>query len=225
MDARSVKRAFITLFAALLLPLTASASDWESLGVIDGVKVWKRTVPDSDLFAFKGEVVADVHIGKLLTVFRSSERRKDWVAKYADHETIKKGPAFEEYWIRFSLPFPVTDRDYVLRSDAHEEPDRRTYHCRVESIVRDAMKEKDCCVRARVEGTKYRFEALPGGKTRLMVEVQTDPRGMLPDWLVNMIQKKWPSDTLNGLIREAKKARIDSSYADWHEEVEVEYGG
>lgn len=208
-----------TIVVSLLVPIHASAADWESLGTIDGVKVWKREVPDSKLFAFRGEVVADVHIGKLLSVFRSSERRKDWVAKYADHKTLKSGPRFEEYWIHFALPFPAADRDYVLRSDSTVDDAGRVYHTQIESIARKGAPENDCCVRAQVVGTKYRFQALPGGKTKLMVEVNTDPKGMLPGWLVNMIQKSWPADTLNALVSESRKQDVpmDTTFAAWHD--------
>ena len=63
----------------------------------------------------------------------------------------------------------------------------------------------DCCVRAEVKGTYYNFTALSAKRTKLEVEVHTDPKGLLPNWLVNLIQKKWPSKTLSGLIRHARK--------------------
>jgi hypothetical protein len=59
-------------------------------------------------------------------------------------------------------------------------------------------------------GTYYRFEAIPGtNKTTLEVEVHTDPKGMLPSWLVNIIQKKWPSKTLLTLAKVASDASVE----------------
>jgi hypothetical protein len=73
-------------------------------------------------------------------------------------------------------------------------------------------------VRAVVHNTYYRFEALPDGRTKLMVEVHTDPKGSLPSWLVNRIQRDWPSKTLNGLIDRTKKspAAPHPHFNGWH---------
>lgn len=209
---------FSALFLALLVPGYASASEWQSIGDIDGVNVWKKEVEGSSLLAFRGVVTADVEIGQVMSVFLDHRQRKNWVAKHADDKNLEAGSGFQEYWIHFNTPFPVSDRDYVLRSDGYRDPDKRTFTCKIKSVVRKDAPEKKCCVRAQLHGTYYRFEALPGPtpRTRLTVEVHTDPRGMLPKWLVNMIQRKWPSDTLNGLIREAKKQKAHAEYADWH---------
>lgn len=202
---------------AVCFPLEAAAQQWKSIGDIDGVAVWKKEVEGSSLMAFRGVLTADVTIGQLMAVFVTPQRRKDWVAKHVDSHNLESGPGFQEYWIQFNAPFPVSDRDYVLRSDGHADPEKKVYTCKIKSVERADAPVNDCCVRAQLNGTYYRFEALPGGKTRLTVEVHTDPRGMLPAWVVNMIQKKWPSDTLNGLVREAKKEkRPHPDYADWH---------
>jgi hypothetical protein len=76
-------------------------------------------------------------------------------------------------------------------------------------------------VRAQACGTYYKFEAFRGKtKTKLTVEVHTDPKGMLPSWLVNAIQKGWPSKTLNGLVKRARKVnKIADGYAKWHDEL------
>ena len=198
------------LLVLFLFPLSAAAEDWESVGEIDGVKVWKKSVEGSGLLAFRGEVTADVSVGQIMAVFTNPKKRKDWVARFRDSKNLETGPGFAEYWIAFNAPFPVSNRDYVLRSEGFPDPDARVYVSKIKSITRKDTPEHDCCVRADVTRTYYRFEALRGEKPRvkMTVEVHMDPQGMLPNWLINMIQKKWPADTLNGLVREAKKAKL-----------------
>ena len=31
------------------------------------------------------------------------------------------------------------------------------------------------------------------------MEIITDPKGMMPNWLTNLVQKSWPVETLNGI--------------------------
>lgn len=209
----------VALFLVSLAPAAVAAQEWESVGDIDGVKVWKKEVEGSSLMAFRGVVTANVEIGQIMAVFSDPARRKDWVAKYADDKNLEVGPGFQEYWIHFNTPFPVSDRDYVLRSDGVSDTEKRIFTCNIKSVNRKDAPKNDCCVRANLHGTYYRFEALPGPtpRTRLTVEVHTDPKGMLPNWLVNMIQKKWPSETLNSLVRESKKGKKSHpDFADWH---------
>ena len=49
------------------------------------------------------------------------------------------------------------------------------------SVSRKPQKpEQECCVRAYAQRTYWKMEALPNGQTKVVVEVQTDPKGALP---------------------------------------------
>ncbi len=206
------------MIAVGLLCGTAAAEGgkWEKVGKKDGVMVHKKEVPNSDLLAFRGVVVHDVHIGKIMTSFIDENQRSKWVDRYAAHKTLNKTDTTQTYWIKFSLPFPISDRDYVLYSEGHPDKDKKVVTTKIKSVTNSKAPEKDCCVRAEVYGTYYKFEALPGGKTKLTVEVHTNPKGLLPGWLINSIQEDWPSKTLNALVKQAQTQEIHPGYADWH---------
>ena len=195
----------ITLvIATQLYSSSALAKGWEVVGTFDGVKVSRKVVKGSPLFAFKGITEAELPLDQIIATFSDPNQRKYWVDRYAEHTTIKKTPLSETYWIHFSLPPLVSDRDYVLKSDASVDQDKGVIEVKIKSIEHPDYPVK-CCVRAQVKETYYKFTALSAQRTRLEVEVHTDPKGMLPNWLVNLIQKKWPSKTLSGLIRRARK--------------------
>ncbi len=217
------RRAVLALCLSLAFLSSAAVAQegaWESIGTYDGVKVWRKTVPGSELFAFKGEIVTNLHIGKIMTTFLDREQRKFWVDRFADQKMIEKpNPLSELYWIHFGLPFPISDRDYVLKADGQVDNAAHVFTARIKSVVDPRKGADDCCVRAEAKNTYYRFEALPGSeKTKLTVEVHTDPKGSLPDWLINLIQKKWPSKTLSGLITRARaQNQIQPEFANWHD--------
>ena len=48
---------------AFVAPTFAAPPGWESLGVTDGVEVARKSMPDSSLFAFRGEADVDVPLG------------------------------------------------------------------------------------------------------------------------------------------------------------------
>lgn len=204
---------------AVCAPADVFAGDWEVVGIIEGVRVWRKEIPDSNIFAFKGEVTADINMGKLMTVFLDKSQRKYWVDRYADsRELDNPDPMHDTYWIKFKLPPGISDRDYVLKAEGVNDAANGTFTAKIKSVEHPKAPVDDCCVRAQANGTYYKFEALKGSeKVRLTVEVHTDPKGWLPGWVVNTIQKSWPSKTLNGLIRRAKSDVAPfGDYATWH---------
>jgi hypothetical protein len=197
-----------------------SADDWELITDKDDMKVYSKQVTGSSMFAFKGITEADIHIGKILDVFVRSDRSKDWVDRFhATRELSRKNVLQRTFWIQFALPFPVSDRDYVLSSQAIIDYDKKHFTANLHSVTNETAPPDDCCVRGVAHGTYYLFEALPKGRTRLTVEVHTDPKGWLPAWLVNLLQKSWPDKTLSGLIARARLDDVEvfSHVKDWHE--------
>ena len=194
-----------SLAFALFSPDSALSKGWDSVGIYDGVKVTRKTVEGSPLFAFRGVTTEEIPLDVLIDTFRDPKQRGKWVDRYENHITIKKTELMEEYWIHFSLPPLVSDRDYILKSQAYIDEDKGVIEVKIKSIKNKKF-PPDCCVRAEVKQTYYRFTALSRTKTKLEVEVHTDPKGLLPNWLVNLIQKKWPSKTLSRLIVQARKA-------------------
>ncbi len=212
----------IAVLMPVLAPAAAQAADgkWEYVDRFNGVKVWRMSRKGSPVMAFRGEVIKSIHIGKILTTFATSKYHRDWVDRWDNSRDLKKIAKYERiFWIRFDLPWPVSDRDYVIHTKVTPDAKKRVVVANLKSVKHSAKPEKGgCCVRGLAFGTHYRFTALPGGKTKLRVEVHTNPRGMLPAWLVNLIQKKWPSKTLNGLARRAAKSNIAiyKGFEDWH---------
>ncbi|MSP92941.1 MAG: hypothetical protein EXR79_14250 [Myxococcales bacterium] len=213
--------ALFVVAACLPMPAWADGGTWESLGTSDNVKTFRKQVPGSDILAFRGEMTANIHIARLTATFIDKTQRKYWVDRYVEHKTLDNpSPMLETYWIHFGLPFPVSDRDYVLRAEGIADAERGVFTTKIKSVV-DKRAPPDDFVRAEAYGTYYEFTAVKGKEqTRLVVEVHTNPKGMLPDWLVNMLQKKWPSKTLSALVARAQQNKVlQPGFETWHEQA------
>lgn len=119
MRTKTTRACLFALLALLLVPFsTAHAGDWESLGETDGVRVSRMQVEGSPMMAFRGEMVAEVHISRIMTVFLDAEERGQWVDRYHSHGTLERverpedDEMWELYWMRFDLPPGISDRDY-----------------------------------------------------------------------------------------------------------------
>jgi len=204
--------------AMLLIGSTAGAEeDWEHIETTDGVWVYERETDDG--MEFRGVTEVDLHIGELLAVHSDPAQRPHWVGRYGDHESIEHDASSEVYWLKIDMPFGVTDRDFVVQSNYSFDEDSRVVEAVLESTEDDRKPEQDCCVRAETR-TEYRFQAEPGEETTTIeVVVQTDPKGNIPDRIVESTQREWPVDTLTALIERTSAVDVepDSRVADWHD--------
>ena len=64
-------------------------------------------------------------------------------------------------------------------------------------------------VRGEVLSSTFTLTALDHGqRTRVVAEVHTDPKGSIPKWMVNLVQKSWAHTTIMGLRGQVRKANV-----------------
>lgn len=203
-----------------LLTLKAMAADsdewskngWEFLNETDGVKVYRKSYADSAVKGVGGETVIDAPLSKLLWVLMDHSHKKEWIDRFKEARTIEEvSPLVHIQYASFAMPFPITDREFVYRYEFKVDPVLNGVVVDVKSV--DTPKEptpRDGNVRGEIVSGKYVL--IPdGNKTRVKAEYLADPKGALPTWVVNLVQKKWPLRTLVGLREQVKKPFVQ----DW----------
>jgi hypothetical protein len=146
-------------------------------------------------------------IGKILSVLADNEHRKEWLDRLEDSVVLeRRGPYDYVVYQHFGLPVPISDRDYVYRGRAVKGAGGSVV-LQMHSVTH-AKAPETVGVRANLLKSKYVLTPLSAGSTSVVVEIQTDPRGWLPAWLVNLIQKSWPMKTLLALDEQAKKPYV-----------------
>jgi len=192
-----------------LVSLTFSrlAAAWEEIDVAQGVRVFRRDVAGSPLVAFKGMGYVNAPIAKLCWVLADNQHRTDWVDRLKKTTVLERQSDFDFIlYQHFGLPVLLSDRDYVYRAKGSRDAKTGIVTLRMHS-VKHPKAPPTVGVRAQLVGSSYTL--IPKGKqTLVIVEIQTDPKGALPAWLVNLIQKSWPSNTILALRRQVKKSFV-----------------
>lgn len=207
-------RIFIAVFFSLVFSAAPSHAkekntDWRPIYIKKGIQVSKRSVPDSNLMAFRGEGDVDVNIGLLVGVIKTSGLGPEWVdLQVESKELVRDSDESAILYNKYDLSWPVSDRDYVMRQTTTYDTEKKVVTVTYSSIEDERFPEDKCCVRAVAVRTFWRFAALEGDRTHVEVEVYTDPKGSLPAWLVNMIQRKWPYNSITGLAERAAKGDV-----------------
>ena len=188
------------LFQLLILtfPVSALAQEWEEMYTEEEVTVSMMELEGTKLFAFKGDTIMDAPASKIMYVLLDNDHRIDWVDRlYINQVLSTNGPHEYVLYQAFDLPALFASRDYVYRGIASRESEN-VITLDLKS-VEHADAPETVGIRAELVNTLYRLTMLEDGRTRVEVEVQTDPKGWMPAWLVNLVQRTWPMETLNGL--------------------------
>ncbi|MBT7611162.1 MAG: hypothetical protein HN576_15480 [Bacteriovoracaceae bacterium] len=198
----------IIALAALMIGLSVSQAgniNWEKFNKEDGITVWRAEMPGTPIIAFKGKVLIDASIRKVLWVLADKAHRRDWVDRLDINEELEIiSPTKRVIYQSFKMPFLISNRDMVYQIELTKNRKNGNYFLKLQSI-NHKKSPKTIGVRAQLINSQYKL--VPKGKhqTEVTVEILSDPKGMLPAWLVNLVQKSWPVKTLRGLRNQVKK--------------------
>ncbi|HZV01725.1 MAG TPA: START domain-containing protein [Planctomycetota bacterium] len=203
----------LALVALLVLGGVSTAEDkpaWEQLSDEDGIKVWRREVEGSPVVAVKGEATIATPIAKLASVLHDTSRAKEWVCSLGEARVLKVvSPTVWIEYNRLEAPWPVSDRDFVFRTEIKLDKKQKSVTFELKSVEEPSCPpNEDKAVRGELVASTYQLQALEDGRTRVTVEIQVDPKGSLPKWLVNWAQKGWPRATLENIRDQIAKPDV-----------------
>jgi START domain len=202
----------------LLATAWAAPAGWEVISTAEGVEVARKSSPGSPLFAFRGEGMVDAHISKVVGTVLDSGRSHLWVDMLQPMSVVAGSGTNERIlYQHYDLPWPVEDRDYVLQQKIVVDESAKMVTITYNSISDTRKPQADCCVRGEVVRTFWKIEPAGPNQTKVIIEVQTDPRGSLPPSVVNLVQKGWPYNTMTGLRRQVATGQStpDARIASW----------
>ena len=150
-----------------------------------------------------------ISIERIAYVLDDTESKTEWVSRLKEETRLEENPssyrsiAYQHY----NLSWPVSDRDYVIESKWSVMKDKKlpTMILSIKSIVLDSIPEIEGRVRGQLYRLVYKLEKLESNQTRVTVEIMVNPKGLLPNFMINLIQKDWPITTLRQLNAQALK--------------------
>jgi len=194
----------VRLVACVLYWLVAAGDalagkyEWQEIYTSKEVTVSKAEIEGSKFVAFKGRAIFDAPIEKVLAVILDNDHRVEWVSRLEVNRVLEQTTPFDYVvYQAFGLPPLFSDRDYVYRGVAKRDA-RGVVYIDMGSVEHPAAPET-VGVRADLVDSRYVLVDLGDDRTQIDVEIVTDPRGSMPAWIVNLIQRTWPRDTLVGI--------------------------
>jgi hypothetical protein len=190
---------------------------WEQFDEEDGIRMFRRDVPGSSIVALRGEAFVAAPIARVASVLIDRKRSPEWIDRLVKTKVIRELSETEAIsWNHIKTPTPLKDRDFVFKTVLTTEPAKRKVLFSYYSVRDSLAPEYDAYVRGSFQSGKFELTVAErtnadGTKTQgtiVVAEVIVDPRGSVPTFIVNMVQKSWPHKTLTALRKQVAKPDI-----------------
>lgn len=167
---------------------SASASDaesWRFEREKDGVKLYTRTVENSEIRAYRAVTTLRGTVAKARALLDDVEGYVRWIPSLTESRVVSgHGTANRLQYFVLDAPFPVSSRDGIVRFVITEDP--KTGVLTVdEKEEPDAQPLRKGHVRIPRLRCTWRFEPRADGHLDVETTSHTEPGGSLPRWLVN----------------------------------------
>jgi START domain len=197
-----------------LMTLTAyaqppSLEGWRTLHAKGNVQVLSRDVTDSDIIAVRGISTLPFPVEEVYAVMSDNHRSSDWMPQITKKEIIRQVDSTSR--IEYSLvkmPWPLTNRYTVALGTLSIQPGR-VYHIDYKSVAGE-YDEPDR-IRVRLDRSTFFLKATTENYTYIDLTLLSDPMGYIPKFMVNVFQKNWPVQFLEGLKNEIETIRAEQA--------------
>lgn len=189
--------------AAFAHAAEAPASTWDLAEREDGITVWEREIPNSDIRAVKAEMIMEAPAKRVWEVLNNREDYPEFMPYVEEVRLLERNEQAAIVYQRIDPPL-ISDRDYTIRVEADtDRREGRYQRCWRIANARGPDKREDI-VRIRRSNGCWKLQRLSENRTRVRYRVHTDPGGSIPSWLVNQANSNSVPDLLRAVEKRAR---------------------
>ncbi len=180
---------------------------WEPVFDAGGVQVWQRAYQGSPLLEIRGEVEVTSTLNALMALLRDADYNRNWVYRSGGATILEmQGYARAFVYGVVDAPFPMRDRDTVVRFDYRQDPVNHQITIDITNAP-DKIPEVEGLVRVPDFGGFWKLLPADNGRVRVIYQVHGDPGGWVPVWIANYAAARSVIRTLQNLPAAAARYR------------------
>lgn len=187
----------LTLLNLMWLADASAQSEWKLAKSREGIEIYLRDVPGSNLQEFKGVVtLANTRLSSLLAAFDDPSTHPGWMYECIDAKVLKKINLHER--INYTVthaPWPVWNRDLVTHSRISQDPVTNTVVITLTGLP-DYLPPAPKLVRIPKMSATWTFKPMDGGDIMVIYQMHSEPGGTISPGLANMAVVDLPYYTL-----------------------------
>ncbi len=192
----------IVIVSFLYSPMILSennTSDWMLVKDDNDIKVYTQKSDYSNIVKAKARAIIHAPLNNIKNILDDIDRRHEWIpfltvskalTKYDNNSRIE--------YSHFYAPWPATDRDFVYEMRLVSTKNNIWVY-KMKSVKTKLMAVEKDKIRAELFETIYTLTALNDKTTQVELVYHADPRGWIPTWIINIIQKMLPYKIMSNL--------------------------
>jgi len=178
---------------------TTNESNWELVKDESGIKVYIYETADNEIVKAKTNIILNASVERVKAVLDDIDQRNEWIpflkiskalSKYKNNKRIE--------YSHFSAPWPASDRDFVYQIELTNASDEKLIY-KMFSVDSDLKPYDERYIRADLYESIYTLQSLDSETTSVELIFHADPKGWLPNWIINIIQRVLPFKILRNL--------------------------
>ncbi len=177
-------------------------SKWQKIKDENGIQVYSIAVQESAIVKARAVAIINASLENIQQLVGNLSQRPQWVPYLKHSKIIEKISATEhiEYSL-FSAPWPASNRDFVYRVQRSQQQfdNHLQLSYRMQSVNHATMPLQPGLIRGEIFSSVYRLTPISAAQTRVELIYHADPRGWLPNWIVNIIQRAFPFKMMRNL--------------------------
>ncbi|HIQ14459.1 MAG TPA: hypothetical protein EYH38_02660 [Leucothrix sp.] len=194
----------------LLLSNIAYADNWQLTKEGEGIQVFTRATPGSAIKAFKGVVSIPARLTSIVAIIDDTSvyTRLFYNTKSAK-ELKKMGDMASYKYVVTALPWPAQGRDSIIHSVLKQDKQSKTIQITMQGVPKYLPLKPGL---VRIKKMTGRWLLIPEKESvKVVYEMNVDPGGNLPKWLVNSMSVDLPFSTLKNLRSLVKQAKYQKA--------------
>lgn len=190
------------LLGAALLASSAAAiaadSAWTLRKSDAGVNISSRPSAGSPINDIRSETRMKASMDGIISLMRDYSARPRWDEMCGEIKVLKQEATAETVYVHMKMPWPVSDRDLVMRVEWKQDP--------VSGVVSqhaygtpDAAPPHDGRVRMASFDNTWTFTPMSDGTVAIDSIAHADPGGPMPTWMINKLSSDAPLQAMKKL--------------------------
>ncbi|CAN5524686.1 START domain-containing protein [soil metagenome] len=165
-------------------------ANWQLAKEQEGIRVFLKNAEGSGIKMMRVECEVAAKQEAVLALLLDIPASEKWIPQTKTWYYLRR-PSVTEcyYYSELRLPWPVSNRDYVVHLKAWQQPATKVVTVDA-NVLAGEVPEKEGIVRVQVSTVKWVLYPTQNGHTRLFYQLFTDPGGSLPTSIVNYFAKQ-----------------------------------
>lgn len=197
------------LFLCVLFGKGSLASElnikWQLVTDENGIQVYTLDSTHSKIVKAKARVNINVPLIKIKSILDDVSHRHEWIPFLNMSKTLTQYENDKRIeYSHFHAPWPASDRDFVYEIELLKKTDNMVIYT-MQSIDSNLMPVNNDKIRADLFETIYTLTTKPDGSTDVELIYHADPKGWIPNWIINIIQRVLPYKIMHNLRDRSQK--------------------